>query len=243
MNVFKLFCFPYAGGASTVFKEWRKYLDPRIELVPVEMAGRGQRIHESLYKDMAGAVEDLFLIIRNNIGNSPYALFGHSMGGKICYNLAQKISAAESMPLPQHIFFSGCGAPHIDRKDKKKFHQMNDADFIREVLSLGGTPPEFFEHPELLDLFLPVLRSDFRMIETLVVNPCVSPLNTDISVLFGREEDLTTEQKAGWKLHTLKTCREYFFDGGHFFIHQETAAIVSIINTTLAKKFTAVYHS
>jgi hypothetical protein len=91
---------------------------------------------------------------------------------------------------------------------------MSDAEFKKEVLELGGTPPEFFEHPELLQIFLPMLKNDFRMAEQELVGELI-PIEGDITVFLGKEDDLTPEQCDGWKLYTRQVCRMYYFEGGH----------------------------
>src|SRR5215831_8066939 len=121
MGKILLFCFPYAGGSAAVFNKWNQYLDPNIELVPVELAGRGRRIHEALYKDVAAITEDVFNIVNEKIAGAPYALFGHSLGSMIAYELGQKIRDLCLLP-PIHIFFSGRSAPHLKREDKKIYH-------------------------------------------------------------------------------------------------------------------------
>src|SRR6185295_19672066 len=98
----------------------------------------------------ADAVEDVFRLIKSEISHSPYAIFGHSMGSLIAYELVQKIKARK-LSGPIHAFFSGSCAPHL-RDEKKTYHLMNESDFRSEVIELGGTPPEFFEHPELIDM-------------------------------------------------------------------------------------------
>lgn len=200
----------------------------------MELAGRGRRIHEALNKDTDEMVEDVFMQVKNHIRQGPYALFGHSLGSIMAFMLAQKIMA-HGLPEPVHVFFSGQSAPHLKKYDKK-YHLMNDADFRREVLALGGTPPEFFQHPELLELFLPLLKNDFKMAETELDVRRSRPLNCDISVLIGKDDDLTREQCDGWKIHTHQRCNIHYFDGGHFFLHSKTADIARLINDTIRKQ-------
>jgi medium-chain acyl-[acyl-carrier-protein] hydrolase len=232
MNKIKLFCFPYAGGSSIVFREWKKHLHPSIELVAVELPGRDSRFTEAFYKDVSHAVDDLFHYVSTRIDNAPYAFFGHSMGSMLCYELAHKISKT-AMRRPLHIFFSGRGAPHIKREDKKKFHLMDETEFETEVLKLGGTNPDFFRHAALLELFLPVLRNDFRIVETGEKSGEIIPLDDSITVLLGKDDDLTPEQCTGWKRHTKQICCEYYFEGGHFFLNNAAESIVKLINNTL----------
>ena len=222
-----------------MFGKWEQYLDSRIELIPVELAGRGRRIGEALYGDLPDAIEDVFqlvkeeiCLVKDDICASPYALFGHSMGGLIAYELAQKIQDHE-LPPPVHIFFSGQRAPHIIDAKEKKYCLMDDLEFRRELIELGGTPPEFFEIPELVDTFLPLLRNDFRLAETETHQRKIRPLDVDFSVFLGKDDDLTPEQGEGWKQHTRQDCRIHYFDGGHFFLNDLTEQLVKLINDSL----------
>lgn len=226
----KLFCLPYAGGAAIIYNSWKQFLDSEIALKPVELAGRGRRINESFYKNRSEAVEDVFKLIKNDISEAPYLLFGHSMGTLITYELVQKIREHQ-LPGPLHVFFSGSSAPHL-KDDNKKYHLMSEADFKEEVLQLGGTPREFFENPELLDVFLPVLKNDFRLSETDLHTGEINPLDESITVFLGREDELTQQQCEEWRRHTKERCALHYFDGGHFFLHEETEKIVKIINET-----------
>jgi medium-chain acyl-[acyl-carrier-protein] hydrolase len=232
MKKIKLFCFPYAGGSAVIYNKWRTHLSPGIELVPVELAGRGRRIQEALYESVPEMIDDVFRIVTGDLDNTPYALFGHSMGGMISFHLAQKL-AEHRLPPPVHVFFSGRGAPNSKRADKKMYHLMDDHQFRSEVMELGGTPPEFFEHPELVELFLPLLRNDFRMSETALRDEAVKPLANDISVFMGKQDDLTAEECDSWKFCSSKFCSIHYFNQGHFFLHEETEQIVKIINNIL----------
>lgn len=229
----KLFCFPYAGGSAGVFHPWKRNLDKNIELVAVELAGRGKRIYEPLYHSIAEAVEDVYSMIKNDLNGSPFGFFGHSMGGIIAFETAQKLRRIE-VPEPSFIFFSGRGAPHVSkREDREIYHKLPHDEFKEKILGLGGTPKEFFEHPELLEALLPTLRSDFTIAETYESSDKIDPFDIDINVLIGKEEDVTAEQMHGWKDHTTKRCTMYYFDGGHFFINEKSEEIVGIINNTV----------
>lgn len=236
----KLFCFPYAGGSSQVFSKWKQSLNADIELMPVELSGRGVRMHENLYNDLPEVIEDVFGLIKTHIGLGPYALFGHSMGSLIAYELAQRIRQ-EKMEPPAHIFFSGGKAPHVKRSHEKKFHLMNDDRFKKEIIELGGTPPEFFEHPQLINLFFPILKNDFKIAETEIHDRPVLPFDTDITVFVGKADTMLPEQCDGWKRHTNHLCTIHYFEGGHFFLHDKTEQIIMIINNTL-RDACPVYH-
>jgi medium-chain acyl-[acyl-carrier-protein] hydrolase len=228
----KLFCFPYAGGSSVIFNIWKQYLDPKIELIAIELAGRGKRMKDDLYKDLPEMVEDVYKLVYKEIKGSAYAIFGHSMGGIISYQLGQKLRE-NNYPAPVHIFFSGLNAPHVKRPDKIIYHLLDEEEFKKALINLGGTPPEFFEHPELIEVFLPALKNDFKLAETFIYNGEIHPLDCNITVLLGKDEDFTSDQCDGWKKHTKKLCTIHYFDGGHFFLHNDTKQIVNIINNSL----------
>jgi len=232
MKRLKLFCFPYAGGTSAIFNKWAQYLDPGIALHLVELAGRGKRIKEPFYRNLAETIEDVFSLIKEEITHSPYALFGHSMGAMIAYELVHKIKQSQ-LPQPAHVFFSGRGAPHVKREGEKKYHLMDRQEFVEEVIKLGGTPRYFFESPEFQELFLPLLKNDFKIAETINRKDEVCPIDVNITVFLGKGEDLTPEQCDGWKRQTNKQCAVHYFEGGHFFLHEETARIVKLINAAV----------
>lgn len=231
----KLFCLPYAGGTSAIYSNWRTYLSPSIEFIPIELAGKGKRLGEPLYTDMAAAVEDVYEQIHEQITESPYLLFGHSMGSKIAYKLSQKIER-KGLPMPLHVFLSGSGAPHFKREDEKVYHLMSDETFKNELINLGGTPPSFFEHPELVEIFLPALKNDFKILECAQYEKEIAPIGCDISALFGWEDDLTLDEREGWRHYTSQQFTLHYYEGGHFFLHEEVKAITDLINIIALNK-------
>ena len=232
MNKFKLFCFPYAGGSAVVYHGWKRYLDPRIELIPIELAGRGKRMSEPPYRTIEEATEDVYRLISRQLTGSPYAFFGHSMGSLIAYELAQ-LHSREGLPAPLHIFFSGRSSPDVCKSEEDRFHLLNDTDFRNRLIALGGTPPELFTSRQLMDIFVPLLRNDFRITETYLPPERIEALDCNITILLGRNDGHTVQQSQGWRAHTKKECHIHIFEGGHFFLHENAAPIAGIINRTL----------
>lgn len=231
-NKIKLICIPYAGGNSMVFRPWKTTLSPNIELVTPELAGRGARLTDNLYNSINEAAEDLFQILRKSDQLHSYALYGHSMGTLIIVELLKLIKHSGD-ELPLHIFYSGRGVPHLKTNNGKKFHLMNEEQFRKEVLALGGTPLEIFETPELAELFIPTLKNDFRITETYISDTTPSAYDINISVFIGTNEDITNDGVEGWEDYTTKECRIHFFEGGHFFIKDKQDEVIKTINSTL----------
>lgn len=236
MSKMKLFCFPYAGGSATVYNSWRPFLYRDIELSPVELAGRGRRIKESYCDSITETADDVYGKIVQDLDAVPYALLGHSMGSAIALELTHKI-VAQGHKMPLHVFFSGRNAPHINRTDEKMFHLMTEEQFRKEVVELGGTPKEFFEHPELMEIFLPLLRSDFKNNETYSQDENnIDPLDCNITVMYGTEDEMITSEMKEWEKYTRRDFKLHALDGGHFYLFDMAAEVVDLINNILIEE-------
>ena len=229
----KLFTLAFAGGSASYYLNWKPFLHKEIELIPLELAGRGGRIGESLNSDIDDMVEDVFRRIDKRKYND-YMFFGHSLGALLAFKLALKIKEND-LPMPEHIFFSGRYSPNTYKSNEKILHTLSNEDFKMEILEMGGTSTEIFEHPELTNLFLPILRNDIKIAETYGFVDNSLSIDCDFSILTGKEENYSIEQIEGWRKLTSQNCSFYQFEGGHFFINEERAKIVGLINDTAAK--------
>ena len=231
----KLFCFPYGGGSASIFTKWKPFIGSEIQLKAIELAGRGRRIDEAFYTDFDALIKDVLCLIKKDIEVEKYVLFGHSFGAKIAFELAREINAI-GLPGPRHIFFSGRGAPYTPGKNEKNYDDLTDDEFINELLEIGGTSDDFFKQSELLNIFLPILRSDFKLAERgEVENKKIIPLDGDITIFLGKEDDLTPEQVDNWKYYTEGICTIHYFSGGHFFINDQYRKVISKIKDIITR--------
>lgn len=81
-----LFCLPFAGGGASAYNQWAKKMQGKVTVCPVQLPGREEQIMEKPYIDMSVMLDDLEEAVRKVV-YGPYALWGHSMGGKISYEL------------------------------------------------------------------------------------------------------------------------------------------------------------
>ncbi|MET3846947.1 alpha/beta fold hydrolase [Paenibacillus sp. OAE614] len=227
----KLFCIPYAGASATVFNKWKR-MNKNIEVVPIELRGRGSRISEPLYNTFDEAVDDVYLRIIDQIDDySEYALFGHSMGGLLVFELAHRI-ANQKIKMPKKIIISGCTCP-LERKNNQ-IHLLPNELFFKEIFDLGGTNALVFENDELKDLFGPILRADYKITEEYKANNH-RKLEKDLYILFGNTDVSNNGNKLmNWKKETNGRCHFQKFEGGHFFVIAQEIKVLNYLNSILA---------
>jgi medium-chain acyl-[acyl-carrier-protein] hydrolase len=225
-----LYCFPYAGGNSAIFRGWAEHLQNEVELHVAQLPGREQRLREAPLESMPTVVERLGSVLADGPGRR-YALFGHSMGALLAFELVRWLRRAD-YPLPELLIASGCPAPHLIRADAP-IHGLPDDEFLRRVARRGGIPREVFEHPELRSLALHPLRADFTMFETYEYRR-EAPLRVPI-VAFGADEDTSATISAvrAWETHTLVRFRHHRFTGDHFFLLRDRRRLVEAIASEL----------
>ncbi|WP_068501331.1 thioesterase II family protein [Paenibacillus kribbensis] len=228
-----LFFIPYAGGSASVSFKWKKLLLPQIKLVPLELAGRGMRSGEPLKDSIEEISDDLLHKIGQEIApGDPYAIYGHSMGTMIAFELCYKLVAG-GYGEPAHLFVSGGRAPHVPRNFPWS-HDLPADQFRTHLQRYGQLSEAIFDNQELYDYFMPVLRADFKAVETYKYTAKSMPLHCPITALAGLADNtMTLQDVEAWVQHTDQEFRMFTFDGGHFFIHDEMERITHIINENL----------
>ncbi len=228
----RLFIFPSAGGSPAAFSKWTA---GNIETFVAHYPGRGSRFNEPAIKKLDVLVEDLLHEIQPLL-DKPFALFGHSMGGLIAFELAQSlrrfdpsIKLRASLPRPTQLFISACAAPQFSDSNPP-IHSLPDDDFLDALKKFNGIPSEILNQPEALKIFLPILRVDFEAVETYRFDLNDPPLDIPI-IVFGGLHDarVNRERIEGWADQTTARFESHYFPGGHFFIHDIREAMMRSI--------------
>ncbi len=229
----KLYCIPYSGATASTYAGWKDYVSDSLELCPVELAGRGCRFKDSFYPGFDVAVKDIFNIIHESSPKGDYAIFGHSLGGLLAYELARLIRKESFIP-PLHVFVSGHNTP--DLQQPEKLHTLSDDALLNYLDTLGGTTTDFRDNKDVLNLFRPVIRADFKLIDEYEFKSNAARINDDITVFHGSDDFFTGKNLERWDEFTNGNVSYYEFTGGHFFINNHTEKIVNIINQTIEVK-------
>jgi len=228
----KLLCIPYAGASAEVYRRWSPYIVDTIEIIPLEMCGRGKRFGIPFSDSFDSAVDDLFLQMKNIlIDVEQYAVFGHSMGSWLAYELYIRL-IQEDYKAPSHMFFSGNHAPHI-HKNEKKLAYLNNEDFQKEILKIGGTPKLIFDHKDLAETYVPIIRNDYRILEEYQYIDKGILVHCPSTVISGNQDKLTFEELSYWRDLVNSDFDVVMVEGNHFYVSDAPQIVASEINKKL----------
>jgi surfactin synthase thioesterase subunit len=211
---FELLCLPCAGGSAASYLRWRRQVPTSLHVQPVELPGRGVRSQqlcmESRRSLVARLVDELSGAVR-----APYALFGHSLGGLLAFELAHALRA-RGLPEPTLLFIAASEAPAL--RNVARFEQdYSDAELKREMERLQGTPRAVLDDAELMDLALPVLRADFRLCRGQSPR-FQQPLSCPIQVFGGVRDAITRHALLGWRAETSGPFSLHMLEADHFLV-------------------------
>lgn len=219
----RLFCFPYAGGGASIYRAWVNELPPEVDVYPVQLPGREGRLRQAPLTGMAPILKEMLPALLPFM-NLPFALFGHSMGAIISFELARALQRDHGLT-PAGLFVSGHRAPTVPDRSHH-LHDLPDAEFVEELRRFNGTPEMVLQHAELMQLMLPVLRADFTLVETYAYAPG-EPLACPLTAFGGlKDEETTREDLEPWRNETRGGFGLRMFPGGHFFIHESKGQVL-----------------
>jgi surfactin synthase thioesterase subunit len=227
----RLFCFPYAGGSEAAFRTWQQKLPETIEVLPIQLPGRGARIKEPALTRLAPLVQALSQSLQPEL-DLPFGFFGHSMGGLIAFELARQLRR-EGCALPAHLFISAkCSPKQID---DLYAGEISDQELIQILQQYEGTPREVLEDAELMQLLLPVIRADMELCNTYVCEP-EPPLPCPITAFGGLQDHKSgRECLEGWRDYTTGRFTLRMFPAGHLFLQSCEKTVLEAILRDMAQ--------
>ena len=73
MKQITVYCLPFAGGSKYSYRGYVKSAPPFLNIVPLEIPGRGARSNEKAMTRLELVAEDIFNQIKNDL-DKPYAI-------------------------------------------------------------------------------------------------------------------------------------------------------------------------
>ncbi|MGW0808756.1 thioesterase II family protein [Nonomuraea sp. NPDC002799] len=224
-----LVCLPFAGAGASFFHPWSGLAGDGLKVVALQLPGREWRLVDEPYQDVADAVEGLLpdlLKVADEAGR--VALFGHSLGAVLAYELAHRLAGRAELV---RLIVSGSPGPWAGRT--RRATGLGDDDFLLRVEEFAGYSHEALANPEMRELILPTLRADVEMHENYRPGSD-EPLAVPITSLRGRTDDLvTTEEAGGWSAATTGGFTLTEVEGGHMFLAENTDELLRLIESTV----------
>lgn len=221
---FSLVCLPFGGSGAGFYRAWAKEDVPGVHVVPLQLPGREELFLDEPYKDVAHAVGELVPQALRMIGdNGPVALFGHSLGAVLAYEMAVALEARGFERL-QHLFVSGSPGPWSGRKERAT--GLADEAFLEQVARFAGYRHQAFEDPGLREVLLPVLRADVAMHEGY--RPSSDRLlSVRVTALRGSDDELVSAGQSGeWSGVTKGRFESLELPGGHMYLVDSARAVL-----------------
>lgn len=222
----RLFCFPFAGGGASFFWPWIASLGPAVELWALQLPGRESRWGETPYQRIEPLVKRLADDLEPLL-QPPFAFFGHSMGAFILFELARELRR-RGRKGPSLLLVSAARAPHTPNQDEP-INGLSDAQLIERLRRLDGIPEPLFEHVDVLQLMLPVLRADLTLCDTY---ECAEegPLDCALTVFGGvADQKAPRELLEAWRYQTTGRFALRMFPGGHFYLGAARSQLLEAI--------------
>lgn len=221
----RLICVPYAGAGAAAFQGWSELLPDDIEPWLLRLPGREARFREDSRTEVPILVKEAAAVLGPAL-DGPYALFGHSLGALVAFELARELRRSYGKE-PVHLSVSARSAPHLPLRHAV-VHQLPD-DLFLEALDqrFNAIPPAIRDEPQMRALYLPVLRADVTLLETYE-HTTDAPVSCSITAYGGVEDpEFGNGELEGWQQHTASAYRLRMFPGGHFFLNPERSKLIS----------------
>eukprot|EP00401_Gymnodinium_catenatum_P008974 CAMPEP_0117575876 /NCGR_PEP_ID=MMETSP0784-20121206/62468_1 /TAXON_ID=39447 /ORGANISM="" /LENGTH=292 /DNA_ID=CAMNT_0005375031 /DNA_START=32 /DNA_END=910 /DNA_ORIENTATION=- len=220
----RFFGIPQAGMGGWAFHGWTRWMPPEVEMMPVELPGRGARMREPKQESAGELARQCIEALLPLMREKPFAIFGHSMGAWLVYEMVHELRRREEA-MPLKVYFSGMRAPHLygPSQDPDQIaptlHDLPSEEFWAHFERRYGKNPDL-TNQGIKEFVLPLLRSDFKVSETYELPADVAAdasylaLPVPMAALGAEGDDRhTKEQLAAWAVHTSVSFNEAWFEG------------------------------
>jgi pyochelin biosynthetic protein PchC len=236
----RLVCFPHAGGSGGTYVECFADLRPLVDVVGVQLPGRGWRSSEPALDSMPALVVALAGELEGD-HRTPWLFFGHSFGGALAYAVAERLQRqTPEFPLAA-LIVSSCPPPHLPSRRARALWQLPRAEFFSELHKLSGLPEDILSNTKLQDWVEPALRADIRARDVWAAG-FVAPsgrLGIPIFPVGGTlDPSVPAEDLEGWASYTERASDVCLFEGGHFYFRDEPAPVLARIRSIAERVLT-----
>ncbi|GAA3728889.1 alpha/beta fold hydrolase [Plantactinospora mayteni] len=227
----RLICLPYAGAGAAVFREWRLPDELGADVWAVQLPGRESRFREPAPRRVQPVVDALAGELHPLL-DRPYALFGHSMGALLAFELCRRLRR-DGAPQPVRLLVSAYRAPHLPAW-RPAVSTLPQPQLLTRLAEMAGQSRSAVMDPDLLTALTPMLRADFELCETYRYVPD-DPLDMLITCFAAVDDpEVRVDEMLGWQRHSTMDSQLHPYSGGHLFLLDHRASVLSRIAMELA---------
>ncbi|AIU89020.1 MULTISPECIES: thioesterase II family protein [Pectobacterium] len=223
----RLYAIHHAGGSHMLYRPWASLLPEWIELIALEIPGRGLSFGAPFCQTMEDAIELLLSEIQTD---TPFALFGHSMGALIAYELTLRLQRQHTPPA--WLGLSAFLPPHVKNQTALSRYSWGNNQLMDYLFTLGGIAnlDEFTAEPAVMNMLLDILRSDFSLIDNWRMSDELITENIQAHCFSSREDPVAGHQlMSDWQKYISSSFSHTVFSGGHFYLAKHVEALLDII--------------
>lgn len=211
----QMFCLPYAGGSSSIYRGWIFQLKSSIKIELIEYAGRGSRFCDTYFRSIEEAAEDASVQIRKRCKGN-YVIFGHSMGCLVALETIFILTKQQAI-LPRAVIMAATRPPHLMCKDRK-LGTLSKAELMQKIASMGQMELEVLASKELYEIISEILYADVQMFTKYKRQYEDGKIDIPLLALAGdNDNEAPAEDMKEWRYYTSKSFECHTLNGNHFF--------------------------
>jgi pyochelin biosynthetic protein PchC len=211
----RLLCLSHAGGAASFWAPLSAELHPEVEVLAVQYPGRHERRREPALTDVHELAALIVQALSGWIDERPLALFGHSYGAIVGYEVARLLEAGSRPPLA--LIASGRPSPTAAHHGELLYRAPRQR-LVEQLRQFPGGDSPLLDDPDVVEMFLPALRADYQAVETYRHRPGPA-LGIPITAVVGDADPrVSPQQAAAWGEHTSAGFTLRVLPGGHFYL-------------------------
>lgn len=212
----RIICLPHIAGGAAAFNAWLDGLPPGVELCAVRLPARENRLDEPPIDEMPVLLDALENVLTPLL-ERPYVLFGHCSGSIIAFHLARRLRH-RGKPMPAMLIVSSIEAPAVHAVHEP-MHLLPRDELFTRFADYGGIAPDVLDDPALMELFEPVIRADYRLVERVGYEP-EPPLEVPLTFIGGAQDRFVGyEAMAAWRAETTESFSLFLLRTGHLVLN------------------------
>ncbi|GAA0712732.1 thioesterase [Dactylosporangium roseum] len=220
---------PHAGGTAASYATWAGHFPADVRLLAAQYPGRGPRYTEP----HAGEVHEWVTPLERSAGGiaGPLALFGHSLGALVGFELAWRLQQRDRDVAV--LVASAAPPPHLPNPLPRD-GALSDEDLTALLETHGGLSPALLAEPEILALAVDGLRADLTIERNYDFGPEPRRLRCPIVVLGGDRDLLVPPGLCrAWAERSTAPADVHILPGGHFYLLDQQETVAALVHDRL----------